>query len=138
MSDTLFEFSSGGVVVDKDKVLIVKTKNLKGEEVYTFPKGHIEKGERAEETAIREVYEETGYKCRIIKPLEKVVYWFYRDKQRVKKEVRWFLMEPEGIPPTMHDKEIIGVIWMDIRKARDVLSYPSDKKLIDKISNNFV
>ncbi|MFN3966955.1 MAG: NUDIX domain-containing protein, partial [Endomicrobiia bacterium] len=85
-----FEFSAGGVVVKDKKVLLIKTKNLEGKEVWTFPKGHIEKKEKSTETALREVEEETGYKCEIKSQLDTVEYWF-RDKERlVKKRVNWF------------------------------------------------
>ena len=59
------EFSAGGLVRRGGKVLMVKVCNLKGEEVWTFPKGHVEKGETPMEAALREVEEETGWRCRL-------------------------------------------------------------------------
>ena len=47
-----FEYSAGGVAVNEHgRLLMVKVKNLKGDIVWTFPKGHVEKGEKSEETA---------------------------------------------------------------------------------------
>src|SRR3989339_253521 len=64
------EISAGGVILVDRKILLVKVKNLSGKIVWTFPKGHIEKGETITATAKREVLEETGYKCELIKYLK--------------------------------------------------------------------
>src|SRR5262245_15163023 len=59
------EVSAGGIVQRDGELLLVKVKNLKGQVVWTFPKGHIEKGETLEQTAEREVLEETGWRCQV-------------------------------------------------------------------------
>jgi len=129
-----FEFSAGGIVVENNKVLLIKTKNLEGKEVWTFPKGHIEKKEKAEETALREVEEETGYKCKIQTQLDTVQYWF-KDKERlVKKTVKWFLMTPvEKVKEPVW--EILETKWLTFDEAKNILSYNSDKKLLEKNLN---
>src|SRR5882672_11199642 len=66
-----FEFSAGGVARDGDRVLMIRVQTLEGKEIWTFPKGHLEPGETAEQAAVREVEEETGYRCEITAPLEK-------------------------------------------------------------------
>ncbi len=130
---TQFEYSAGGIVVKDDKVLVIKTKNLKNETVYTFPKGHIEKNEDAEESAIREVEEETGVKCKIKKELKTVEYWFVRDKKRVHKKVKWYLMEPVGetdLSKLKHCYEVDEVMWVKLDEVEKLLSYKSDKELV--------
>ena len=49
------EVSAGGLVLKRDllKILMVRVKNLKGEKVWTFPKGHLEKGETARQAALK-------------------------------------------------------------------------------------
>jgi diadenosine hexaphosphate hydrolase (ATP-forming) len=66
--------SAGGVVMGHAGVLLIKVKNLQGQVVWTFPKGHLEPGETAEEAALREVEEETGWRCKILGPLLDVEY----------------------------------------------------------------
>lgn len=127
-----FEFSSGGVVVDKNKVLVIKTKNLKNETVFTFPKGHIEKGEKPETAALREVKEETGIIAEIICKVDDVEYWFMNKGEKIHKRVNWFLMKPKEILNTKSD-EIDEVIWFDINEVDKILSYNSDKKLVEKV-----
>ncbi|HFB39287.1 MAG TPA: NUDIX domain-containing protein, partial [Oceanithermus sp.] len=75
----LREHSAGGVLLEDGKVLLIRTRNLKGEEVWTFPKGLVEPGESPERAALREVFEETGYEAEILRPLGQVTYWFVRD-----------------------------------------------------------
>ncbi len=130
-----FEYSAGGVVVDNNNnVLVIKTKNLKKEVVYTFPKGHIEQGETAQQAALREVEEETGVKAEIKEKIMDTEYWFIKDGQKIHKTVSWFLMHPlvANVPKNI---EVDEVFWYDISKVSALLSYESDKKLIFKVLN---
>ena len=61
------EHSAGGVIFEDGTVLLILAKNLKGDQVWTFPKGHLEPGETPETAAIREV-SKTGWDCEIILP----------------------------------------------------------------------
>jgi 8-oxo-dGTP pyrophosphatase MutT (NUDIX family) len=130
----IFEFSAGGAVVNGEgEVLLVRTRTLTGGEVWTFPKGIVEKGEKSREAALREVREETGYRCEIESELPASQYWFRVDGQLVKKRVRWFKMRPlrkEGDP----DHEVEEAAWLSIEKARALVTYPSDVGLLQHIS----
>lgn len=132
MKRFVYERSAGGVLRDGDKVLLVLGTNLKGEPVWTFPKGLVERGEKPEQTAMREVREETGYEAEIIRPLEPSVYWFYRDGQRVKKRVDWFLMRPLR-KVAGHDWEILETEWVPIEEAFKRLRYRADRMLLEEI-----
>ncbi|MCX7957176.1 MAG: NUDIX hydrolase [Endomicrobia bacterium] len=134
-----FEYSAGGIVVDlaNKKVLVIKTKNLKGDLVYTFPKGHIEKGETTQDAAIREVREETGVEAKIIKELKDVNYWFVKNDKKIHKNVKWFLMQPINIDsPTTNEVE--EVFWYDIDDVEKILTYSSDRELIRYIISQFI
>ncbi|MEN3013959.1 MAG: NUDIX domain-containing protein [Endomicrobiia bacterium] len=131
-----FEFSAGGVVIDKNKVLVIKTKNLKGETVYTFPKGHIEKEETPEAAALREVKEETGVEAKIIKKIKDVEYWFIEDGKKIHKNVCWYLMEPISVKQ-IKSKEVEEVLWYEIKNVEDILTYKSDKELIKIIKESY-
>jgi mutator protein MutT len=113
---------------------MVKVENLQGEVKWTFPKGHIEKGETAPEAAIREVQEETGFRCEIIRPFEKVQYYFQRSGQLTKKTVTWFLMKALEKTGTHDTDEIMETRWVPIDEARTIVEYKSDKKLLEKLT----
>lgn len=112
---------------------MVKVENLEHQVTWTFPKGHIEKGEKAPGAALREVEEETGYRCEIIKPFERVQYWFKREDGLIKKTVTWFLMKPvvkTGVPDA---SEILETRWVSLKEAKVLAKYKSDKKLLAKL-----
>ena len=133
------EVSSGGLVL-KDtppKILMVRVKNLKGEIVWTFPKGHLEKGETEALAALREVHEETGWDCKILprnmKPFARVQYFFKRGNDLIRKHVIWFLMVPAKKSGSKDPREILRTRWGSLRTAAKLIRYPSDKKLLERL-----
>ena len=133
MRGTRFEFSAGGIVQDGKRLLMVKVENLEGHLRWTFPKGHIEKGENAQGAALREVEEETGYRCQALRPFERVQYYFQRDGQLVKKTVTWFLMKPLEKTGEPDADEILETAWVSMEEAKKRATYKSDKKLLSKL-----
>jgi 8-oxo-dGTP pyrophosphatase MutT (NUDIX family) len=125
-----FQFSAGGLVVDAEgRVLLIRARDLRERPVWTLPKGTLAPGETSADAALREVQEETGWRCEIIRPLEPATYWFQRDGRRVKKTVRWFLMRPlEKVGD--HDHEVDEVAWLPPQEALARLRYDSDRKLV--------
>ena len=127
------QFSAGGVVYKKENnqifILVSQHSQHHG---WVFPKGligdHIEE-ENKEETALREVKEETGAIGKIIKMLTPVTYWFVFEGEKVRKTVYYFLMEYIGGDITEHDHEMEAVKWLPIEKVADRLSYKSDQRV---------
>jgi len=144
MAKVKLEYSAGGVVVDKDNnVLVIRTRNLQDKTVWGFPKGHIEKdvNETSEGAAVREVEEETGYRCSIVKSVESVQYFFREHGQLIKKNVQWYLMSPvsqvtEGPTGTSHrdtgNPEVDEVKWFAPEEAINILSYDTDREMVKK------
>jgi len=130
------EYSSGGIVIDKNQVLVINMNTLCGKKVWTFPKGHIEKNEDPKNAALREVLEETGVECRIIDEKEFYIseYSFYRGKTFIHKTVRWYLMKPLRITEKIATPDEINEIkWLSFNEALNILEYKSDKEIIEKI-----
>ena len=95
-----------------------------------IPGGTMEPGEVPRQAIFREVVEETGWRCLIETELPRSQYWFHRAGRRVKKTVRWFRMSPieeVGQP----DQEIDERAWVSIQEAKDILTYHSDRKLLE-------
>lgn len=130
------EFSCGGVVLDNNKVLLIQVKSMKGRKIWTFPKGHIELGETPRQAALREVLEETGYRAGIVRPLLKVRYAFTLKGNYVKKVVQWYLMKKLGRIGKHDPSEILGINWVSIPKARELVEYPSDVRLLDIVESS--
>ena len=124
------EYSAGGIIGRGGKILLVQVRNLEGGIVWTFPKGHLEKGETWLQAALREVEEETGWKCRNRGLLSNVTYRFERKGKPVFKRVRWYRMEPLEKTGKPDADEIRRVKWVEARSAARSLSYPSDARVL--------
>jgi 8-oxo-dGTP pyrophosphatase MutT (NUDIX family) len=132
-SKPVLEFSAGGLVVDeRGRVLLIRARDLRSQPVWTLPKGALAPGERDIDAALREVREETGYECEVVRELEAVTYWFQRRGQRVKKTVRWYLMRPLA-KAGEHDHEVDEVAWTEPAEAAARLRYDSDRRLVASI-----
>jgi 8-oxo-dGTP pyrophosphatase MutT (NUDIX family) len=87
--------SAGGVVYRENgkgfEIILIKIKNGT---IFTLPKGAIDEGESIDETALREVREETGVNGEIEEELGNVSYWFYAKGENIKykKTVHYFLL----------------------------------------------
>ncbi len=92
-----------------------------------LPKGKADRGETPEETAVREVLEETGFHCRIVAP---VGVTRYRIDGGVK-EVSWFAMRPLPDSPGFEKNEEVDEIrWLNRKRAKELCDYESDRQLI--------
>jgi 8-oxo-dGTP pyrophosphatase MutT (NUDIX family) len=110
-------------------VLLIRARNLRNHPVWTLPKGTLNPGETNPAAALREVREETGWACEVVRELPPVTYWFQRDGRRVRKTVHWYLMRPlEQVGE--HDHEVDEVAWVDVAEARNRVRYDSDQRLL--------
>ncbi len=128
------EHSAGGIILEDGGVLLIQVQNLKGDKVWTFPKGHLEPGETAEAAAVREVAEETGWDCEIVSALFTAEYTFNRGEELVDKDVRWFMMKRvggDGMPKT--PDEILDIKWCALSDAENELLYNSDLEILELI-----
>jgi 8-oxo-dGTP diphosphatase len=102
--------------------------------VWSLPKGIIDIGEKSEETAIREVREETGLSGRIIKKIGDTSYWYYIKVENAKcrKTVHFYLMEYQNGSTTDHDEEVDDASWFPIDEAICKVSYKGDREILEK------
>jgi 8-oxo-dGTP pyrophosphatase MutT (NUDIX family) len=97
---------------------------------WTLPKGTPDPGETIEQTALREVAEETGLEVRIVGPLPSIDYTFVQDGTRIHKTVHYFLMEPLGGDLERHDHEFERVRWVMFSEAATLLTFPTERELV--------
>lgn len=132
--------SYGGVVVRREgesvKVAMIRTRNLKDESVWTLPKGTREEGERPEETARREVREETGLDAEIVQALDPITYWFVstKDRARYRKTVYLYLMRAVAGDISDHDTEVDEVRFVPLDEAVQLATYPTDRRVLKNIA----
>lgn len=132
--------SFGGIVIrttdGRHEVALIRTRNLKGKEVWTLPKGTAEEGEAAETTALREVQEETGVEAQIVEPLEDITYWFASapEQLRYRKTVHFYLMRAIGGDPSLHDDEVEEVRFVPVEEAPRLVTYPTDRRILKRVA----
>jgi len=102
------------------------------EGMWVLPKGTPDGEERLEQTAEREVREETGLDVRIVRPLGTIEYTFSLPRRRVHKTVHFFLMEPTGGDVSRHDHEYEEVRWMPVGEARRLLAFDTYREMLDR------
>ena len=134
---TEYQVSAGGVVCrqEGDRVevvlILVGPKNR-----WQLPKGTINPGEQIEEAALREVREETGIEAELLDLIERIEYWFYASRNgrlvRFHKFVYFFLMRFITGNVSDHDHEVEEARWVEINQAIDMLSFESEKEMVQK------
>ena len=128
--------SAGGIVIRFDGSIPQFVAGCRRRErdsrTWTLPKGTPNAGETIEETALREVGEETGLEVRITGPLDSIEYWFVLGGTRIHKTVHYFLMEPNGGDLARHDHEFEEVRWVRFDEADALLTFETERALVAK------
>ena len=123
------ETSYGGVVVRGSDVLVITPA---GKRVTGLPKGGANRGESGEQTAAREVREETGLTVEVRDELGVVEYWYRRNGRRIFKTVRFYLCDYVEGDTADHDHEVDEARWMPLERARTELSFPGEREMVDR------
>ena len=133
---TVHETSAGGLVVDgvdkpreEQLAALIGRMDRRGRMLWSLPKGHIEQGETAEQTAAREVAEETGIQGDVLAALGSIDYWFVTDGLRVHKTVHHYLLRFSGGELCDEDVEVAEVAWVPVAELPDRLAYADERRL---------
>lgn len=125
--------SAGGVVYRRgDDAIEVVICGRISDGVWGLPKGTPEDGESLEETAVREVSEETGLKVQIGEKVGVVEYWFARTGVRYHKWVHHYLFQATGGDTDSHDLEYDRVEWRPIENALKTLTFKNESDMLEK------
>ena len=112
------------------RVVLIRSRRKKAH-VWSLPKGHFKAQETADQTALREVREETGLRTRIVAPLGTIDYWFVEKGVRYHKFVEYFVMVAEGGSLDDHDDEVEEACWLSWDAAIERMSYPNERALVE-------
>jgi 8-oxo-dGTP pyrophosphatase MutT (NUDIX family) len=117
---------------DQIQIALIHVRNRWG-----LPKGHVEEGERIEETALREVREETGLEGRVVKKLGDIRY-AYRDKTkegepiRIYKRVHFYLLRYLKGDVRDHDHEVDEARWFPMDQVIKNLKFATERKMVHR------
>ena len=133
---TVHETSAGGLVIDgidrphhEQMAALIGRVDRRGRMLWSLPKGHIEQGETAEQTAIREVAEETGIHGHVLAALGSIDYWFVTEGRRVHKTVHHYLLRFSGGELCDEDVEVTEVAWVPVAELPDRLAHADERRL---------
>jgi 8-oxo-dGTP pyrophosphatase MutT (NUDIX family) len=137
------EFSAGVVLVRRMRGrwwLAVVRPQGKREETWALPKGLVDQGETAAETAVREGFEETGVRSRLDVKLGDVRYVYTWEGERVFKVVSFFLAHARAgrigaLPPGM-DIEVAEARWLPLADAPSLLAYKGEREMAAKAAES--
>ena len=118
--------SCGGVVIFRGKILLLYKSYKNRYDGWVLPKGTVEKGENHEETALREVKEETDADARIVKYVGKSEYSFYSFHEQIVKSVHWYLMESDNY----HSRPQKDSGYYKFHEAYHLLKFPNEKEIL--------
>ena len=123
------EKSCGAVVFHEHnyKTQILLIRHLNGGH-WAFPKGHVEKGETEEQTALREILEETGLSVQLDTGYRKVVT--YSPRRDVVKDVVYFVAVADSNVTVAQEGEISRIKWVDMEDAVTHVSFDNDKQVL--------
>jgi 8-oxo-dGTP diphosphatase len=123
--------AAGGLVArrDGDGLIRVAVIHRPKYDDWTLPKGKLDPGEGFEEAALREVEEETGFRCRLGPELDSVSY---TDRRGRSKLVRYWEMTPEGGEFAPND-EVDRLDWLTPEEARERLTHGFDRELVGRL-----
>lgn len=126
-----WEFSAGGVVYRKNEKGNIEILLIKNKDRYGFPKGNVERTEKKEEAALREVKEETGVDAKIEDYLGNVEYWYRSGTDTIHKFVYYYLMGYVSGEINPQKDEIESAGFFPIDDVPNLLSFDKDKKVFE-------
>jgi len=129
-----YENSCGAIVFNEntEKILLVKMHNGN----WGFPKGHIENNETKEETAIREVHEETNVNIKIIPNFEREIKYIPNEKTIKKVTIFAGITQDEDVK--IDTFEIEAFQWCTYEEALKLVTYKLQKDVLEKARKVFV
>ena len=125
--------SSGGIIYKKQKHEIKVALCARGKgKIWCLPKGLINKNEKSEEAAKREVKEETGLAGKLIDKIGDIDYWFIFKGTKIHKVVHFYLFKYLSGSTADHDFEVDNVKWLSINEAIKRLTYKNEAEIMKK------
>ncbi len=105
---------------------------------WVLPKGTVEQGETHEQTALREVKEETDADASIIKYVGKSEYSFYSFHEQIIKSVHWYLMESENYHSKPQKEEFfVDSGYYKFHEAYHLLKFPNEKEILKQAYDEY-
>ena len=131
--------SCGGVVIFRGKILLLYKSYKNRYDGWVLPKGTVEQGETHEQTALREVKEETDADASIIKYVGKSQYSFSAQNDTVVKDVHWYLMMADSYySKPQREEYFLDSGYYKFYEAYHLLKFSNEKQILEKAYNEYL
>ena len=131
--------SCGAVVISRGKLLTLYKSYKNKYEGWVLPKGTVEAGEDFEDTAVREVLEETGVQASIDKYIGSSRYSFNVPEDTVEKEVHWFLMRAGSYYSRPQREEyFVDSGYYKYHEAYHLLKFANERQILETAYNEYL
>ena len=122
----------------RGKILLLYKSYKNRYDGWVLPKGTVEQGETHEQTALREVKEETDADASIIKYVGKSEYSFYSFHEQIIKSVHWYLMESENYHSKPQKEEFfVDSGYYKFHEAYHLLKFPNEKEILKQAYDEY-
>ncbi len=131
--------SCGGVVIFRGKLLVLYKNVGNKYEGWVLPKGTVEPKESFVDTALREVYEETGVKAKVIQYVGKSQYSFHSGNKEIVKDVHWYLMTADSYYSRPQKEEFFSDSgYYKYHEAYHLLKFSNEKQILEKAYQQYL
>ena len=131
--------SCGGVVIFRGKILVLYKNYRNRYEGWVLPKGTVEEGEQHEETALREVKEETGVSAKIMQYVGVSSYTFQVPGDLVEKNVHWYLMMSDSYySKPQREEYFVDSGYYKYHEAYHLLKFANEKQILEKAWSEYL
>lgn len=120
------------------ELVLAARRTRRGDLAWGLPKGLVEPDETREQTAVREVREETGLEADVEASLGEIRYFYVWEGVRVRKVVHFFLMRATGGDVSQHDHEMEDVRWFPLSKALRRATYKGEREVLQRAAERLV
>lgn len=128
-----YEYSCGAVVFTRiggvPHYLLVRARDQR-EGCHGFAKGHMEPGETEEQTALREIFEETGLRVQLLEGFRAVTEYPLPCPPDTRKRVVFFLAEYENQPVRIQESELAGFALAPFDEALELTEYADSRQIL--------
>ena len=128
-----YEYSCGAVVFTRMEAqphYVLVRANNQPEGCHGFPKGHMEAGETEEQTALREILEETGLRVTLLPGFRAVTEYQLPSPPDTRKRVVFFLAEYEGQEPVAQESELAAITLAPWPQALELTEFADSKRIL--------
>lgn len=131
--------SCGGVVIFRGKILLLYKNYYQRYDGWVLPKGTVEENEEYQETAVREVLEESGVQAEIVKYVGKSEYSFNVKDSLILKEVHWYLMNAHSYySKPQREEYFTDSGFYKFHEAYHLLKFANERQILEAAHTEYM